>query len=438
MEAPPIFDLLDSGLQDITNMETAEALRRVGSGNAAKVAEIEGSFALLTRDGIRVRMARTLDRPMRFFMAKDVHGPALVVSDRIDRIGEFLETRGWGDQFHPSYTRMVPAHHLFEVEMRGCPDPSPVATRFFDPPQRSGTTDLDEMGVRYISAVAEELRRWIDGIDPVAPIGVAFSGGIDSGAVLLLVHHILESSGLGPQRLKAFTLSVAGSGADAKQASNFLREVGLGVYLETIDVPARALDVERTISILEDYKALDVESGTSAIALLEGIRDRYPEWSYLVDGDGGDENLKDYPIEENAELTIRSVLNNPMLYQEGWGVGALKHSQTYSGGQSRSYVRTWAPARHFGFRAFSPYTRRPVIAAAEDIPFVELTGWDHDRLYSLKGDIVRRGVLAITGIDMPIFEKRRFQHGVMDADRFQTTFSEDETRYRALFHALHA
>ena len=52
---------------------------------------------------------------------------------------------------------------------------------------------------------------------------------------------------------------------------------------------------------------------------------------YLIDGDGGDENLKDYPIEENPELTIRSVVNNSMLYQEGWGVGKIKHSLTYSG-----------------------------------------------------------------------------------------------------------
>ena len=41
----------------------------------------------------------------------------------------------------------------------------------------------------------------------------------------------------------------------------------------------------------------------------------------LIDGDGGDENLKDYPIEENPELTIKSVLHNQMLYHEGWGVG---------------------------------------------------------------------------------------------------------------------
>ncbi len=93
-----------------------------------------------------------------------------------------------------------------------------------------------------------------------------------------------------------------------------------------------------------------------ALALCRGIRQRYPEWRFLIDGDGGDENLKDYPIEENPELTIRSVLNNRMLYQEGWGVDAIKHSLTYSGGLSRGYARTYAPAAACGFEGFSPYT----------------------------------------------------------------------------------
>ena len=79
--------------------------------------------------------------------------------------------------------------------------------------------------------------------------------------------------------------------------------------------------------------------------LLKGIRSRYPDWKYLIDGEGGDENLKDYPIEENPELTIRSVLNNLMLYHEGWGVASIKHSLTYSGGLSRGYMRTLAPSR---------------------------------------------------------------------------------------------
>ena len=83
-----------------------------------------------------------------------------------------------------------------------------------------------------------------------------------------------------------------------------------------------------------------------------------------MDGDGGDENLKDYPIEENSELTIRSVVNNRMLYQEGWGVESIKHSLTYSGGLSRGCVRGYACASTHGFVEFSPYLRPSVIAQA--------------------------------------------------------------------------
>src|SRR3974390_1054621 len=104
------------------------------------------------------------------------------------------------------------------------------------------------------------------------------------------------------------------------------------------------------------------ECSSMGLALCRGIRRRYADWKYLLDGDGGDENLKDYPIEENPELTIRSVLNNPLLYQEGWGVESIKHSLTYSGGLSRGYVRTYAPAARFGFEGFSPYTLPNVIA----------------------------------------------------------------------------
>ncbi len=84
-----------------------------------------------------------------------------------------------------------------------------------------------------------------------------------------------------------------------------------------------------------------------------GIRRRYPDWRYLIDGDGGDENLKDYPIEENPELTIRSVVHNPMLYQEGWGVGKIKHSLTYSGGLSRSYSERMLRLVIMGFRGLA-------------------------------------------------------------------------------------
>jgi len=157
-----------------------------------------------------------------------------------------------------------------------------------------------------------------------------------------------------------------------------------------------------------------------------------------LDGDGGDENLKDYPIEENPELTIRSVVNNLMLYQEGWGVGRIKHSLTYSGGLSRGYLRTYAPGRHYGFAGFSPFTRPNVIEVAEGIPFETLTGMAVEKLYALKGEIVARGVKAITGLDMPVFPKRRFQHGAVPVEHLRRQLSGQESEYRKQFLALYS
>jgi asparagine synthase (glutamine-hydrolysing) len=197
------------------------------------------------------------------------------------------------------------------------------------------------------------------------------------------------------------------------------------------------LEVEEALRVIEDYKPLDVECALMGLALCRGIRARYPEWKFLLDGDGGDENLKDYPIEENPELTIRSVVSNLMLYQEGWGVGRIKHSLTYSGGLSRSYSRTYAPARHHGFHGFSPFTRPKVVEMAEGIPFTLLTGMSVAKLYALKGEIVSRGVKAITGLEMPVFTKRRFQHGAVSADRLRERVSGQESEYRRQFLALY-
>jgi asparagine synthase (glutamine-hydrolysing) len=174
------------------------------------------------------------------------------------------------------------------------------------------------------------------------------------------------------------------------------------------------------------------------LALCRGIRQRYPDWRYLLDGDGGDENLKDYPIEENPELTIRSVVNNSMLYQEGWGVGKIKHSLTYSGGLSRSYTRTYAPGHHYGFSGFSPFTRSSLIAVAEAIPFIDLTGYDVARLYELKGAIVSSGIEQLTGLRMPVFPKRRFQHGAVSPDALRHHLPFREPDYRKQFLSLYA
>jgi len=431
-----VVDLTEPESNLIYNMSVADARGLLFEQPAEAVLQIQGSFALLAKSGKAVRMARSLDRPMRYFLAKRQEGPALIVASRVDTIFEWLKTEGLAGQFHPSYTRMVPAHHVVELQLVGCPDPDPVYTRFFAPVMGTLPADLDVIGKTYIAALAEEIAQWLNAIPSQEPIGVCFSGGIDSGSVFLATYHVLRTLGMSPARLKAFVLDL-GDGPDLQQAREFLDRLGLSMFLEPIEADVSTLNANATIRVVEDYKALDIESATMALALGRGIRNRYPEWRHLIDGDGGDENLKDYPIEENPELTIRSVINNPMLYQEGWGVGKIKHSLTYSGGLSRSYSRTYATARHHGFLGFSPFTRPGVIAVAEGIPFIDLTQYDVGRLYELKGEIVSRGVKAITGMEMPVFPKRRFQHGAVSEGSLHRNLPYLEADYRRQFLSLY-
>lgn len=431
-----VVDLTEPAANRILNMSVEEARARIQRGPADAVRQIEGSFALVAKEGKVVRLARSLDRPMRYFLAKRHEGPALVVAHRIDTIWNWLKQEGFGDQFHPNYTRMVPAHHIVQIHLIGCPDPDPIYERFFTPARDAFPSDPQQLGENYIRALAREIQSWLASLPAEAPIGVCFSGGIDSGAVFLVTYHCLLKMGLNPARLKAFTLSIE-QGPDLQQARTFLQRLGLDLFLEPIEVEPSWLDPLNTIRIVEDYKSLDIESATMALALCRGIRQRYPDWKFLIDGDGGDENLKDYPIEENPELTIRSVVNNRMLYQEGWGLGTIKHSLTYSGGLSRSYCRTYAPAHHFQFEGFSPFTRPNVIEQAEGIPFIALTDYDVAKLYQLKGEIVGRGVKAVTGFQMPIFPKRRFQHGALPDEHFQRRVAGKESGYRKHFLELY-
>ena len=425
-----VVNLLDPESNLIFNMSQAEAEAIVEAGDAAAVRDIVGQFAIIAKVGRKVRMARSIACPLRYFLAKLTDGPCLIVADRIDKIADWLRVEGLYDQFHPSYTRMVPAHYLVELNLIGCPDPSPVQTRYFTPDRNRWSTDLDKIGERYIGALLGEVNHWLDHIEPSEPLGVLFSGGIDSGAVFLTLYHALLKRGESPARLKAFTLAVDGNSDDAAQAHQFLSALGLEMFLEVVDVPQKEVDYREAVRVIEDYKPLDVQSATMALAIARGIRTRYPNWKYLIDGDGGDENLKDYPIEENPELTIRSVLNNLMLYHEGWGVDAVKHSLTYSGGQSRGHVRSTAPLRHLGFVGFSPFALPNVIEVSEGIPFIDLTDWHEERLYALKGEIVRRGIERVTGLTMPTFEKRRFQHGATAQHTFEQLFPATERPYR--------
>ena len=433
-----VVDLTNPEKNVIYNMTHAEAVNVLRSGDVEAVRKIDGQFCLVSVDGKTIRMARSIGRAMRYFIAKQASGPMLVIAERIDVIYDFLKTKGYDDQFHPSYTRMTPAHYITKIELLGCPDPNPVYERFFTPKRNTLTKDdVAKIGEQYAGVLYNEIKKWLMHRAKSGPVGVTFSAGIDSGSVFLLTYHALRELGESPSRLKAFTLSIDGSGEDLIQARKFLEALNLEMFLEPVEVDYSALDWKQAIKIVEDYKPLDIQSATMNLTLLKAIRSRYPEWKYIIDGEGGDENLKDYPIEDNPELTIRSVLNNLMLYHEGWGVNSIKHSLTYSGGLSRGYLRSSSVSDLLGFEAFSPYTLPNVIEISEGIPYIEMTNWDHQKLYELKGAIVASGVKTVTGIDMPVFEKRRFQHGAVSQKEFNKLFPSRELDYRKAFLSLY-
>lgn len=404
-----LVDLVGPRVSRGASVDAAAVREAVRAGDTAALAATEGHFAAVARDGQTVRLARTLGLPLRYFVAKLFHGPFLIVGERIEQLYDWCCDRKIGWQFDPLYTRMVPAHYLVELDQVGCPDPTPRCTRFFTPQVGGGPADVAELGEAYVRAAYGSLRCWLEAIPAGAPVALLFSGGVDSSSVFLLARHALRELGRNPDRVRAFTLDLGG-GQDLEQAAAWVRELGLEQSWEPLRLTGRKPDLEGAIACIEDYHPLDVECAAASLLALREIRARYPSLRFLLDGDGGDENLKSYPLED-SDLTLSSVLRNPLLYQEGWGLDAIKHSQTYSGGLSRSYVRTYAPAQRFGFEAHSPYTSRPAIAASLRIPFDILLDGRAERLATLKADVVRDGVEAVTGIRMPVFPKRRFQEG---------------------------
>lgn len=398
---------------DVANHADVHAA--IHAGDVARLATVGGHFAGAARDGQTVRLARTIGVPLRYFVAKMYHGPFLVVADRIDRIFEWCQSQRIGWQFEPAYTRMIPAHYLVELDQVGCPDPMPRYRRFFEPEIATGPPDGDALGATYVRASYGALHAWMASLPAAAPIAVAFSGGVDSTSVWLLARHAATALRRNPDDVRAFTLDFGG-GTDAAQAEEVARTIGLESSWERVAVAASEYDLHDAIATIEDYHPLDVECAAASLCLLRAIRERYPSLRHLLDGDGGDENLKAYPLED-SDLTLSSILRNPLLYQEGWGIGAIKHSLTYSGGLSRGYVRTGAPAARHGFTAFSPYATRASIAAAVAIPFEQLLEGSAERLMTLKQDVVAAGVKAVTGIAMPVRAKRRFQDGAQAVPR---------------------
>ncbi|MEC8473998.1 MAG: asparagine synthase-related protein, partial [Planctomycetota bacterium] len=294
-----VVNLLDPKGNLLLGTSFEEASEAVRGGDPTAVRKICGQFAICEQSGKTIRMARSIGRPMRYFLAKRAEGPALIIAERMDEIREQLEREGLADQFHPSYTRMVPAHHLLELQLVGCPDPNPTLHRYFAPQRNRLHSDIREIGAQYIGKVAEICDQWLDSIPNNEPIGLMFSGGVDSGSLVMLLDFLLRRKGQSPARLKAFTMTTGQQSSDGEQAEQFLKQIDREMYLEKVEIPSDQISWREAVRVIEDYKPLDVQAATMGLALLKEVRQRYPDWKYLIDGDGGDENLKDYPIEEN-------------------------------------------------------------------------------------------------------------------------------------------
>ena len=84
-----VIDLTHPEKNIIYNMSNEEAREILKSGDTEAVRKIDGQVSLISVNGKTIRMARSIGRPLRYFIAKLVAGPCLVVAERIDTIYEY-------------------------------------------------------------------------------------------------------------------------------------------------------------------------------------------------------------------------------------------------------------------------------------------------------------------------------------------------------------
>src|SRR5262245_40535642 len=89
-----VVDLLDPPKNVLYNMTTEQARALLAEGGADAIRRIDGQFALVATRGQHVLLARSISRPLRYFIAKRAAGPCLVAADRIDAIHGYLKEQG--------------------------------------------------------------------------------------------------------------------------------------------------------------------------------------------------------------------------------------------------------------------------------------------------------------------------------------------------------
>ena len=89
-----LVDLTHPEKNVIFNMTHAEAVEIVKEGDPSRIREIDGQFALVSLEGASVHLARSIGRPLRYFIAKLKDGPCLVVAPQVLRESPRSDERG--------------------------------------------------------------------------------------------------------------------------------------------------------------------------------------------------------------------------------------------------------------------------------------------------------------------------------------------------------
>src|SRR5262245_27393974 len=98
-----------------------DILDALSRGDDEPLVAAPGHLAASGQHGRMSSLARIIGVPLWYFVAKMYHGPFLVVAERIDRLFDWCVEQRIAWQFDPAYTRMVPAHHVVEIDQAGCP-----------------------------------------------------------------------------------------------------------------------------------------------------------------------------------------------------------------------------------------------------------------------------------------------------------------------------
>ncbi len=206
-----VLDLIPAASQRLRGI-TVEAARAPAARKRRRTDRretLEGSYALVARQGEKVALARSLDRPLRYFLAKVAAGPMLVVAERLDQIRDALAvSAGWESvppELHPHGAGLSRhAHRARRLPRSQSAVPARPSIR-----RAAGCPPISTGSARPTSARCS--RRHAPGLRRrQRPSRSACSSPAAStaAAVLLALYRRPARVGQSPARLKAFTLAV--------------------------------------------------------------------------------------------------------------------------------------------------------------------------------------------------------------------------------------